>query len=116
MKDQDKQAFALIMGGLGAAYRVNVERETMGVYFRYLASFPIEAVRYAVDQAITRDDRFPAVARLRDFANAYRPSIAHLIPRIDNLIPEFSEADAVVVPSSDKEAAAFFDQILRSVA
>ncbi len=45
----------------------------MAIYFQYLSDYHLDAVRYAVDQAIKTGDRFPVVKTLREFANGYRP-------------------------------------------
>lgn len=73
MTDQDKKPFALLMGEAGAAFGRNPEKETMATYFKYLSDYQLDAVRFAVDQAIKTGERFPVIKTLREFANAYRP-------------------------------------------
>lgn len=93
MKDQDKQMFAVLMNGLGAAFRTDTSKATMAVYFQYLSDYSIEAVRHAVDQTIKNGERFPVVKTLREFANAYRPPINRQ-PVTDAVqIAEFTETE-----------------------
>lgn len=84
MTDQDKKQFALMMGGMSAAFRCDSNKETMAIYFQYLIDFSVEAVRYAVDQSIKTADRFPTVSKLREYANAYRPPVNRTA-----IVPEF---------------------------
>lgn len=88
MTDGDKKEFAAIMATMGAAYRADVSKETMAAFFQFLRNHSLDAVKYAALQAVEHDDKFPSVKRMREFCNAYRPSVSHLIPKIDNLLPE----------------------------
>lgn len=75
MTDSDKKQFAMMMNGVGAAFRCDVSKETMAIYFHYLQSYPIEAVRYAVDKTIETCERFPTVKLMREHAGAWRKPI-----------------------------------------
>lgn len=75
MVDSDKTQFALMMNGIGAAFRCDVSKETMAIFFNYLKSNSIESVRYATDKVIETGERFPTVKLMREYANAYRKPI-----------------------------------------
>jgi len=77
MTDQDKKAFALLMGEMAAAFGKDMQRETMATYFKHLADYKIEAIAYAVEQAIKNSERFPVVKLIREHAATYRPPAGH---------------------------------------
>lgn len=90
MTDQDKKPFALLMGEAGAAFGRNPEKETMATYFKYLSDYQLDAVRFAVDQAIKTGERFPVIKTLREFANAYRPQVKRQVVTEAVQIAEFT--------------------------
>ena len=114
MTDQDKKQFAMMMGGLSAAFRCDSNKETMAIYFQYLGDYSIEAVRFAVDKAITTGERFPVVAKLREQASLYRPPETRkpMIPEYQ--IEEFS-AEEMAKYSKYESADDFFSEMLGEV-
>ena len=93
MTDQDYKAFALKMGELSLAFRVDPSVPLFRLYHRRLMPFSLEAVVYAVDKAIDTLDRFPVVSRLRDFALSYREPWQPAVLEDAQQLPEFSDAD-----------------------
>lgn len=93
MTDQDKKPFALLMGEAGAAFGRNPEKETMATYFKYLSDYQLDAVRFAVDQAIKTGERFPVIKTLREFANAYRSPVKRQVATEAVQIAEFTESE-----------------------
>lgn len=74
MKEQDKAEFAILMGEMGVAFKTDVDKPTMAVYFNRLQSFTMYQVRRAIDNIISHDDRFPVFSRVRAMASAVKPA------------------------------------------
>ena len=92
--EEDRQQFALLMGELGAAYRLALAKETMAVYFKHLACFPVEAVAWAVDRWIDTERRFPEISQLISLAHEWRPRRAPVVadcPQIDEFTAQQCE-------------------------
>ena len=106
-----------MMGGLSAAFRCDSNKETMAIYFQYLSDYSIEAVRFAVDKAITTCERFPVVAKLREQASLYRPPETRK-PMIDDYqIEEFSADELAKYSGSTQYESIeeFFEKMLGDV-
>jgi hypothetical protein len=84
--------FAMMMNGIGAAFRCDVSKETMAIFFNYLKNNSIESVRFATDKVIETGERFPTVKLMREHANAYRKPQMY-IPSQSVQIEEFSQEE-----------------------
>jgi hypothetical protein len=89
---------------------MEVSKERKAVYIYSLADMPFEAISYAVKNIIQKEDRFPVVAKIREYARGYRPPCNRMpvIPE-SHQVAEFSQTSDVA-ESPD----AFFER-MRSI-
>lgn len=105
----DKKRFAVMMGAVFAAFRCDASKETMAVYFEYLKDQDVEAVRHAVDESIKTLERFPTVAKMREFAGAWRRPVNYT-PSSAPMIEEFTKEEIERCKSMS------FDDIIKNTA
>lgn len=66
MTDQDREAFAVVMLGLGETYGEPVSDARMEIYFNVLSDLPLSDVRSAVNTHVRFQKFFPRPAELRE--------------------------------------------------
>jgi len=106
----------MIMGGVGVAFRCDVSKETLNIFFQYLHDYSIETVSYAAEQIVKTCDRFPTVKQLREYAGAYRKPVNY-IPSTSIQIEEFTQSDKerFAGPMDGETADDFFNRMLGDV-
>lgn len=81
-----------MMNTIGAAFRCEVSKETMAVFYQYLANYTIEAVVFAIGKCIENCEKFPTVKLLKEYAGAYRKPLTLSSPSILQ-IEEFTQEE-----------------------
>jgi len=60
---------------MGLAYDKEVKQGQMAVYYEFLQSYSVEALRYAIKHAIPSIKWFPKVSELVEIMSGYKPII-----------------------------------------
>lgn len=104
---ENRKQFALLMGELGVAFRVDASREMMGVYWKFLHDRTMRQVRLAIEDIIKSGDKFPPVSRIRDIAGSYREF------KTVEKVPESRQIEEFTGPPPDFDET--FDEMLARV-
>lgn len=72
MEIRDKKEFAILMGEMAIAFRTEVNRETLQVYFSRLQECTMYQVRLAITEITDKDEYFPKLSRIKTLAKAQR--------------------------------------------
>jgi hypothetical protein len=91
MTKQDWPEFNLLLGEIALAFRSDINQETIRVYGKHLADYPLEAIQFATSKAIQTGERFPLVKTLRELAGSYRTPPSRQPVTDFQQLPEFSE-------------------------
>jgi hypothetical protein len=89
---ETKIHFASLMGKMGKAFNFTPDKETLSVYFEFLADRSLYQVDRAITEIIRSGDRFPTVSKIRELAGSFR-EFKTVEVNHDHLIEEFSGAD-----------------------
>ena len=74
MKISDKIQFAKLIGELSVAFGRELNRELMSVYFKHLEHQTLYQVEIAITEIISKDERFPALSRIKTLADTKKKS------------------------------------------
>lgn len=85
MDANDRAKFAVMMGELAIAFRTEISREDIEVYFKHCQGLTLYQVGLAARDIINSDDRFPTLPRLKSVARIQKvkPEIYQDVPQIE---------------------------------
>ena len=89
MQEQDKIQFSKSMAEMGVAFGKEIDKGVLAVYFKHLSNMTIYQVCRAIDDIISKDDRFPNVSRLKAMAGInkkYPPKPMQDVPQVEEVI------------------------------